>query len=79
MTKKIAYFEATGEILLDFMKDISNIPKNATLIRCETAPPRISPLNEPSNIIRFIIESLDFKEVTEGNFIPLFEAIAKEK
>ena len=77
MSKKIAYFEATGEILLDFMRRISNIPENAVLVRCEMVPPRSSPLNEPSNAIRFIIESSDFGEVLEGNLIPNFEVISQ--
>ena len=69
--RNMAYFEATGELLLDFMKQISSgIPEDAELIRVETVPARFSPLNEPLNIMRFIIESKSFDSYPEGAQIP---------
>jgi hypothetical protein len=59
--RRLAYFEATGEILLDFMKKISSgIPKDAELIKIEPVTARYVPLNEPLNIMRFIITSSEF-------------------
>ena len=75
--KRLAYFEITGELLLDFMKKISDLPITAQLIRVESAPSRNYPRNEPSNIMRFIVEDGDFAELLEGCLIPRIEPICK--
>lgn len=71
--KKESYFVITGELLLDLIKQKTNLPRNTKLVSVVMEPPTPKPyVRDISNMIRFIISSNEFKEVHEGECLYRF-------
>jgi hypothetical protein len=71
--KNIRYFKATGEILLEIIKQVSsNIPEDAELIKIEPDIPTTPQIEGSYNIIRFLIVSEEFPKLNEAECIPFF-------
>lgn len=75
---RLSYFDATGELLLDLLKAKSDLPADARLIRITETPPAYTPLagRSGANMVRFLIESDNFRECKEGEVIPRVEPMA---
>lgn len=75
-TRRIAFIDVTPELLLEHVKDRSNLPKDTILVHA-TMP--VYPTSSTADfwtagkIIRLFLEAKDFVPIPEGQEIPRFD------
>ena len=77
-TRKLAYFDVSAEFFVERIKAVSNIPQDTSVVRVEADPPWRENFGQ-TNVIRIYAESNSFQDVQEGQEIPRYDIIAKNR
>ena len=67
---KLVYFDITAELILDILKEKTDLPNDSKAIRVESDPTWDDGKIHPGNVLRFYVQSDEFQDILEGSLIP---------